>query len=85
MFPDAGERGRLTHKLGNLLLLSHRKNSAAQNYDFETEKEKYFVTRGKVSPFALTTQVLNESEWTPEVIARRQGDLLGRLKDLWRL
>ena len=66
-------------------LLSHRKNSAAQNYDFEKKKTKYFVSRGKVSPFALTTQVLNEAQWTPDVIPRRQADLLGRLQRLSRL
>jgi len=84
-FPDASVREATVHTLGNLLLLSHRKNSSAQNYDFDKKKTKYFLSKGKVSPFALTTQVLQEREWTPEVVARRQKELISRLQRLWRL
>lgn len=84
-FPDPEARKATVHRLGNLVLLSHKKNSAAQNYDFDKKKTKYFVSTGKVSPFALTTQVLNEKVWTLAVLERRQKDLLGRLKSLWRL
>jgi len=84
-FPDEEQRARLVHRLGNLVLLSRRKNTSASNYDFEDKKTKYFTGRGGVSPFALTTQVLREPTWTPEVIERRQQDLLGRLAALWRL
>jgi uncharacterized protein YbjT (DUF2867 family) len=38
-----------------------------------------------VSPFALTSQVLGQTEWTPEVLERRQGALLDKLIELWRL
>lgn len=75
----------MTHRLGNLVLLSRRKNSEAQNYDFEKKQNKYFKSKGKVSSFALTTQVLHEEVWTPDVVKRRQTDLLGRLQKLWRL
>ena len=85
LFPDPVEREGLVHRLGNLLLLSHKKNSAAQNFDFDMKKAKYFVSKGKASPFALTTQVLNEKTWSAAVIGKRQTDLLGRLKQLWRL
>jgi hypothetical protein len=85
LFPDVVRREALVHKLGNLVLLSHRKNSAAQNYDFDKKKTKYFASRGKVSAFALTSQVLHEPRWTPDVIERRQADLLSRLRTLWRL
>jgi len=84
-FPDAEERDALVHRLGNLVLLSHRKNSSARNYDFDKKKTKYFAGRGGVSPFALTTQVLREPTWTPEVIQRRQSDLVKRLCTVWRL
>lgn len=84
-FPEPAQRETTVHRLGNLVLLSHRKNSSAQNYDFDKKKAKYFLGKGKVSPFALTTQVLNEKVWTPEVVERRQKELLARLKSLWRL
>ncbi len=84
-FTTEDERKYYVHKIGNLALLSRKKNSQAQNYDFDKKKEKYFVTDGGVSPFALTTQVLNEAEWTPAVIERRQQESLQKLKLLWRL
>jgi hypothetical protein len=84
-FPNEEARQGYVHRLGNLALLSGYKNSSAQNYDFDKKKEKYFTGKDGVSPFAMTTQVLNTPEWTPEVIEQRQDELLGRLKQLWRL
>lgn len=78
------ERREWTGKLANLVLLSRRKNSQAQNYDFERKKREYFQKNG-VTPFALTTQVVNESEWTPDVLGRRQRRLMDTLKKEWRL
>lgn len=83
-FPDDDEREQWTHRLANLVLLSFRKNTRASNWEFERKKDEYFRRRG-VSPFALTTQVLAENEWTPAVLERRQRDLIGRLKEEWRL
>jgi hypothetical protein len=84
-FPSLEERERYVHRIGNLVLLSSGKNSQAKNYDFALKKQKYFTTKTGVSPFALTTQVLNEQEWTPKVIERRQKELIGVLKKVWRL
>ncbi len=84
-FPDEEQRKGYVHKVGNLVLLSRRKNSQAQNFDFERKRQLYFVTRKGISPFALTTQVLQEAEWTPSVIERRQAELIGKFKTLWRL
>ncbi|MEG4283078.1 DUF262 domain-containing HNH endonuclease family protein [Microcoleus sp. A006_D1] len=84
-FPSQQERDQYVHRLGNLVLLSRAKNSQAHNYDFDVKKQKYFTTNTGVSPFVLTTQVLREQEWTPEVIARRQKELINVLKNLWRL
>ena len=78
-------RDDYVHKIGNLTLLSRRKNSQAQNYDFDEKKKKYFMRRGGVSSFVMTTQVLQEEEWTPDVIEKRQLELVGKLEDLWRL
>lgn len=56
-----------------------------KNYDLETKKEIYFKTKSGVSPFALTTQVLDEKEWRPEVIEKQQQGLVNVFKELWRL
>ena len=83
-FPDETVRDEWTHRLGNLVLLSRRKNSQAQNYDFGRKKREYFQRKG-VATFALTSQVLSEDCWTPEVLQRRQGELLRKLQSEWRL
>jgi uncharacterized protein with ParB-like and HNH nuclease domain len=85
LFPTFEDRTTLVHRLGNLVLLSRAKNLQASNYDFARKKRVYFAGRGGVSPFALTTQVLQEEEWTPQVVQRRQHELLAHLKQLWRL
>jgi hypothetical protein len=46
---------------------------------------EYFTGRGGVVPFALTSQVLQHAEWTPEVLKARQEELLGVLFEEWRL
>ncbi|MHB9145713.1 MAG: DUF262 domain-containing protein [Symbiobacteriia bacterium] len=83
-FPDPDLRGATVHRLGNLALLSRRKNSQAQNFEFDRKKNEYFA-RGGVSPFTLTTQVLQEADWTPATVEKRQDRLLAVLKQVWRL
>lgn len=83
-FPDSDERNLWTHRLGNMALLTRKKNSSASNYDFDVKKEKYF-TVGGVSPFVLTMQVLHQQEWTPDVLEVRQESLLDTMKEHWRL
>ena len=83
-FSEDDERIEWTHKLANLVLLSRRKNARASNWGFDRKKNEYF-RRGGVAPFALTSQVLNEREWTPSVLARRQRELLGAFQREWRL
>lgn len=82
LFSDQ-QRKQYVHCLGNLVLLSRRKNSSAQNYDFAQKKDKYFNSPTAV--FALTVQVLKYQQWTPDIIKKRQQELLNRLKQLWRL
>lgn len=84
LFQDEAEREEYTHCLGNLVLLSRRKNSKAQNYEFDKKISSYFKNDG-VSSFALTTDVLNYDQWTPEIIQKRQNELLGRCDNIWKL
>jgi hypothetical protein len=84
-FPDEGIRESWVHRLANLALLSRKKNSEAQNFEFDTKKEKYFRSDKGVSPFVLTTQVLAEADWTPALLQTRQQALLEKLKTLWSL
>jgi hypothetical protein len=83
-FPDPVKRASVVHRVGNLALLTRRKNSSAGNFEFDTKKNSYFAVGG-VSPFTITTQVLGVTEWTPAVVDKRQNDLLDKMKTLWRL
>ena len=84
-FPSQELRDSWVHRLANLVLLSRRKNSAAQNFDFDKKKTTYFTSSGGVSPFVLTTQVLKQAEWTPEILETRERELVAKLKQVWRL
>ena len=84
-WPDPQQRARWQHRLGNLALLSRAKNERAGAEAFALKKTAYFTGKDGVSPFAITTQILREAEWTPKVVERRQRDLLAQLRRLWRL
>lgn len=84
-FPEADKRREWTHRLGNLLLLTRQKNSQASNWDFDRKKREYFSTRAGVSPFVITTKVLEQSEWTPSVLEARQDAVLETFATIWDL
>lgn len=73
------------HRLANLVPLNKRRNSAASNWDFKDKKEKYFSGNSNVSSYALTTQILAEESWTPQILETRQNKLLGILYKGWEL
>ena len=84
-FPTQELQASYVHRIGNLALLSRRKNAQAQNFDFDKKKDQYFATDKGVSPFVLTTQILKQHEWTPKVVRERQEKALEHLSELWRL
>lgn len=79
------ERAFWTHRLANLVLLNRAKNSEALRFDFADKKVKYFTGPNGVAAFALTTGVLSEQAWTPEVLEKRQAHMVGVLADEWNL
>jgi len=84
-WPNVSDRTLWLHRLANLVPLTQRRNSQAQNYDFERKKKAYFGGKQGVSSYALTTQVLNTASWTPAVVEQRQADLLEILSAKWEL
>lgn len=82
---DEKARGFWTNRLANLVLLNRRKNSEAQNFDFEDKKQKYFNSEKGVPTFSLTIQVLNAKEWTPDSLTERQRLLTKILETAWDL
>lgn len=84
-WPKPLDRFHWLHRLANLVPLTQRRNSQAQNYDFERKKKAYFGGRQGISSYALTTQVLNTPCWSPAVVEQRQADLLETLHANWNL
>lgn len=85
LWPDEDNRDIWRHRIANLVPLTQKRNSKAQNYDFDKKKTAYFGGKKGVSSYILTTQVLNTGEWTPEIVQSRQDSLLGVLGDNWDL
>ncbi|WP_298190561.1 DUF262 domain-containing HNH endonuclease family protein [Novosphingobium sp.] len=83
-FPDPSQHARLVHCLGNLVLLAHRKNAAASNYDFAVKKNTYFA-HGDTCAFTLTAEVRQLETWDAQRIRERQIEMLGRLAKAWKL
>lgn len=75
LWPDTQTQRFWLNKIANLVPLTRQRNSAAQNYDFNTKKIKYFQSKNGTSSYTLTTQVINIAAWTPEIVEARQKDL----------
>jgi len=83
-YSDPDDHNMWLHRLGNLVLLNFRKNSAARNFDFDTKKSTYFAP-GDSCAFTLTSEVRDYNSWKPKRIRKRQAKLLERLARAWQL
>ena len=83
LWPDPDQRKEWVHRIANLVVLTKKRNSKAQNFDFEKKKTAYFAGTHGVSSCSLTTQVLQTDQWTPGVVEQRQKNLLGVLAKHW--
>lgn len=70
-----------TDKLGNLVLISGRKNTRALNYDFKKKKQEYLGNSAKT--LAITQEVLKYEDWTPETLKQRHKTLIERAKKIY--
>lgn len=85
LWPDENQRQKWLNRIANLVPLTRERNSAAQNFDFDIKKEKYFKSQRGTTSYALTTQVCQEKEWKPETLEKRQKYLLEVMKEKWDL
>ncbi|WP_417355366.1 DUF262 domain-containing protein [Flavobacterium sp.] len=70
------ERLKLTNNLGNLSLLTVRKNTQAKNFEFKKKIEVYFKADGKASNLAMVNELLGYDDWNPSKIRSRNKMLL---------
>jgi hypothetical protein len=66
------------NKLGNLMLLTRRKNAELGNLDFAEKKAKYF--KAKVGDLPSSLRVLLLPEFNLETVVKRHNELLAKLK-----
>jgi hypothetical protein len=75
------DRIEWTNKLGNLVLLSGRKNSKAQNYEFDKKKNVYFGK--KETPFKITQKLRDIPDWDIQALKKRHEDLINVAKTIF--
>lgn len=78
-FSDEERRG-WTDRLGNLVLISTRKNTSQGRLDYADKKTRYFQKRINTCPNSL--RVLNGyNTWTPMDLKKNHADVLNKLKN----
>lgn len=85
LWPNVDMRSQWINKIANLVPLTRKKNSEAQNYDFDKKKDIYFKGKNGTTTYPLTTQVLSEKTWTPKIVEKRQSELIERFVACWEL
>lgn len=67
------EREELTNKIGNLVLLSRRKNSSLSNRDYNEKKIKYFESN--IEYFSRSNKLIStHDKWTPQTLINMQEE-----------
>jgi uncharacterized protein with ParB-like and HNH nuclease domain len=78
------EREEWTNKLGNLVLISRRKNSAQGNKDYADKKEHYF--KNNVELFSNSIRIYQKyTTWTLDDLKSNHDEVLDRIKKGFRL
>jgi uncharacterized protein with ParB-like and HNH nuclease domain len=72
------EREEWTNKLGNLVLISRRKNSSQSNRDYVDKKEKYF--KNNIELFSNSVRIYNQfPNWSKSELEKNQQDTLNMI------
>ena len=78
------DREEWTNKIGNLVLISRRKNSAQGNRDYTIKKEKYF--KNNVELFSNSVRIYNKYQtWALDDLRKNNDEVLTQLKQGFRL
>lgn len=73
------------NKLGNLTLISGKKNIAASNDSFENKKVTYKKTHGALTAFEITKEIAELPQWTELEVKDRQQKMRKEIVDLLEL
>jgi hypothetical protein len=73
------ERNELTDRLGNLVLITGRKNTSLGNADFEEKKTRYFAKNITTCPNSL--RIIQKSKWTPAELKQNHETVLNKIRE----
>lgn len=79
---SAAEREEWTNKLGNLVLISRRKNTAQGNRDYAEKKEKYFEKNIEMFPNSIRIYQ-NYPEWKLSDLKKNHSDVVTELLNVY--
>lgn len=79
---SAAEREEWTNKLGNLVLISRRKNTAQGNRDYVEKKEKYFERNIEMFPNSIRIYQ-NYPEWKLSDLKKNHSDVVTELLNVY--
>lgn len=78
------QRNLYTHKIGNLCLLTRKKNSYFSNYSFKDKKERYF--NGRTDCLPRTLGIINRyNSWRPYDVEANQKRALEEIKEIFEI
>lgn len=78
------ERLSLTNKIGNLVLISRRKNSSQGRLDYDKKQEKYF--KNNIELFRNSVRIFqNQREWKPINLKDNNSIVLDRIEKHYKL
>jgi hypothetical protein len=83
-FPDPELLRDRAHLLGNLILVTHAQNTAADNKPYHKKRSVYFDTPG-ATIYEVTKDIASIEEWTKEAIEERHERLVRILCEDWGL
>jgi len=80
----AEQRNLYTHKIGNLSLLTRKKNLSFSNLGFSEKNLRYF--NGKIDTLPRTLKIINSHEqWLPEDIELNQIKALEDIREIFEI
>lgn len=72
------QREEWTHKLGNLVLISRRKNTGQGRLDFADKKTKYF--KNSIESFPNSLRIMQKPRWKQDDLESNQKELINLLR-----
>lgn len=78
------QRNSYTHKIGNLCLITRKKNSSLANLNYQEKKRRYF--NGKIDTLPRTLHIINKNEtWLPRDLEKNQDNTLAEIREMFEI